>query len=209
MPCLLDHIVVVAQSLADGADFVERSLGTAPGPGRRHAHMGTHNLLLSLGASVYLEVVAIDPGAGPIGRPRWFGLDRIPAGTKPRLAAWVARTDAIQLHAHPELGRVETMEREGLTWHMTMTIEGDAPLCGAAPLLIQRETTHHPASKLPDLGFRLQGLHIRHPDPASVAQLLARIELAAKPEVAVEEGAVVSLVARIATPSGVMTLGAS
>ena len=56
----LDHLVVVASTLEAGAQFVEQALGVAPSPGRRHPHMGTHNLLLSLGPAAYLEVAAID-----------------------------------------------------------------------------------------------------------------------------------------------------
>jgi hypothetical protein len=102
MPSHLDHIVVVAPSLGMGAALVEQSLGTPPGLGRKHPHMGTHNLLLSLGPTVYLEVVAIDPDAPPVSRPRWFGLDHVPASqSAARLAAWVANTEDIHAPHQP------------------------------------------------------------------------------------------------------------
>jgi len=71
----IDHLVVCAESLEEGAAFVEAKLGVAMSAGGKHALMGTHNRLLSLGAEAYLEVIAIDPEAGPPGRARWFGLD--------------------------------------------------------------------------------------------------------------------------------------
>lgn len=207
MPCALDHLVVVAPTLQEGARLVTQALGVSPGPGRTHAHMGTHNLLLSLGPAAYLEVVAMDPGAAPIARPRWFGLDRLPAHAPARLAAWVASTDDIHRHAEPALGTVEQMEREGLRWQMTSTADGSVPLAGAAPLLIQRATTFHPAARLPEMGLRLRHLHIQHPAPDAVARVLAGLALAPAPRVQVVRGAVCALQAEIETPQGLRTLG--
>jgi hypothetical protein len=207
MPSCLDHIVVVAQSLSSGAALVEQSLGFLPGSGRKHPHMGTHNLLLSLGPTVYLEVVAIDPDAPPVARPRWFGLDDLQAEAAARLGAWVATTDDIHAHTSPALGVVEQMEREGLTWQMTSTADGQPPLSGAAPLLIQRATHVHLASRLADVGLRLRCLRIQHPRPDDVAQVLAHMALADAPRVALTQGAVVVLVAEIETPAGVRWLG--
>ena len=206
MPSHLDHIVVVAPSLGMGAALVEQSLGTPPGLGRKHPHMGTHNLLLSLGPSVYLEIVAIDPDAPPVSRPRWFGLDDVPAQSTARLAAWVANTDDIQAHTSPALGVVEQMEREGLTWQMTSTANGHPPLSGAAPLLIQRATSFHPASRLPDVGLRLRCLHIQHPRPDYVAQVLASMALADALRVVLTAGPACALAAEIETPQGMRWL---
>lgn len=207
MPAHLDHLVVVAQSLDAGAALVAQALGFTPGPGRKHPHMGTHNLLLSLGACAYLEVVAIDPQAAPIARPRWFGLDALAAERGPRLAAWVANTDDIHRHTSPELGVVETMEREGMTWQMSISQDGRAPLCGAAPLLIQRATPVHPASRLQDLGLRLRRLQIRHPHPDQVARVLARLEFPDTPTITLERAPTTALIAEIETPLGLRVLG--
>lgn len=115
MPARLDHLVVVAQSLEAGARLVEESLGLRPGPGRKQQHKGTHNLLLSLGSSAYMEVLAIDPEALPVSRPRSFGLGVIAVESEARFAAGVASTDDIHRPTSPELGEVEKMERDGLT----------------------------------------------------------------------------------------------
>ena len=71
----LDHLTVIAPSLAEGVAHVRACLDLDVPFGQRHAYMGTHNHLLRLGDAVYLEIVALDPGAPPPGRPRWFGLD--------------------------------------------------------------------------------------------------------------------------------------
>jgi hypothetical protein len=71
----LDHLMVIAPTLAEGVDHVRACLDLDVPFGQRHYYMGTHNHLLQLGDMVYLEIVAFDPGADPPGRTRWFGLD--------------------------------------------------------------------------------------------------------------------------------------
>lgn len=207
MRARLDHITVVAPSLETGSAYVEAALGVAPGAGRAHPGMATHNLLLALGPSVYLEVIAPDPRAAAVTRRRWFGLDHVLPGATARLAAWVASTDDIAGSAVPELGDVETMRRETHTWQMTVRADGSLPLDGAAPLLIQRASSARPAAALAQSGLEFQRLRIRHPAPARVLALFARIGLASQPAVAVIQGNECSLVAEIRTPCGPRELG--
>ena len=54
----IDHIVIGAATLRQGADWVERHLGARPSGGGVHEGAGTHNLLLGLGSGCYLEVIA-------------------------------------------------------------------------------------------------------------------------------------------------------
>jgi hypothetical protein len=207
MSTCLDHLTVVAPSLEAGSRFVRDVVDIEPLPGRTHPGMGTHNRLLRLGDTVYLEVIAPDPAAPPISRPRWFGLDHVSPATIPRLATWVARTDDIMGVAVPDLGIVETMRRENHTWQMTLTVDGQLPLAGAAPALIQRAPGPHPAGALPEAGLRLRRLRIHHPAPEQVLALLAQIRLASHPEVVVRHGDTCMLVAEIDTPSGPKELG--
>jgi glyoxalase-like protein len=207
MVARLDHITVVAPSLETGSAYVDAALGVPPGAGRAHPGMATHNLLLALGPAVYLEVIAPDPRAAPAARPRWFGLDHVLAGSAARLAAWVASTDDIVGAAVPELGDVETMRREAHTWKMTIKADGSVPLDGAAPLLIQRSSSVHPAAALPQSGLALKGLRIRHPAAAQVLALFAKIGLASQPTVTVTRGNECRLVAEIQTPVGLRELG--
>jgi len=89
--CRLDHITVLAPILAAGRVHVQELLGVSPDAGGAHPSMGTHNLLLRLGDSHFLEVLAIDPDALPPPRPRWFGRDNLPRNFEPFLGAWVVQ----------------------------------------------------------------------------------------------------------------------
>lgn len=66
MTARLDRLSVVAPAREVGAAYVDAAFG-----------MATHNLLLALGPTFNLEVIAPDPLAAPVPRPRWFGLDRL------------------------------------------------------------------------------------------------------------------------------------
>ncbi|MFM7058983.1 MAG: VOC family protein [Planctomycetota bacterium] len=161
----LDHLVVTAPSLESGAAWIERKLGCSLQPGGSHPRMGTHNQLLRIGPDCYLEVLAIDPTAAAPSQPRWFGLDRLTAESVPRLAAWVMRTPRIHdlaPLAPVSLGPVQTMHRGELEWLITIPADGDCPLAGTLPLLIQWQTTQPPATRLPESPLSLKYLVLRH-----------------------------------------------
>ncbi len=204
--CRIDHITVTAAALEAGAAFVRQALGVAPQPGGCHPRMGTHNLLLRLGDTLFLEVIAIDPAAGHPGRPRWFGLDARAADAPPALSTWVARSTDIRAsaaQATEPLGDIEPMTRGMLDWLITIPADGCVPLDGVAPALIQWQTGQHPAATLPDLGLALARLEIFHPRPQRVERLLASICLDAPVTVAASpDGGAPRLVAQIDTPDG-------
>ena len=93
MTLTLDHLTVSCLTLEAGVEAVEAVLGLPMGPGGKHAHMSTHNRLLSLG-DVYLEVIATDPAAPRPAWPRWFDLDNFLGA--PRLTNWVARCENLK-----------------------------------------------------------------------------------------------------------------
>ena len=106
--CQIDHIAVTAPTLAAGVDWVQQVLGVAPQGGGEHVAMGTHNRLLRLDDTMYLEVIAINPAAPALDQARWFGLDLLEPDAAPRLRTWIARTDEIERLA---AGAGETLGR--------------------------------------------------------------------------------------------------
>ena len=210
MRCEIDHLVVTAPSLASGADWVARRLGVAPGPGGAHPRMGTHNLLLRLGESQFLEVIAPDPAAARPDRPRWFGLDDPEVLREPRLSAWVARTPTLRDCPADVLavaGPIETMTRGTREWLITIPADGALPLGGALPMLIEWQSPRAPAGAgLPAAGCALAAMGLRHPQPGRLDPLLALAGLAGRMSIAV--GAP-GLWADIVTPAGPRRLDAT
>ena len=207
-----DHLVIVARSLADGAEYVRQCLGVTPQPGGEHPRMGTHNALLKLGDALFLEVMAINPAAPGPARPRWFDLDRMAPNAAPRLATWVARTNDIRAAAAASpvpLGAIEPMTRGALNWLITIPQDGTLPLEGVAPTLIEWHNGPHPAANLQDQGCSLIRLEGYHPQADKVSAMLRASGFqgtVSMHAVAPDEPAY--LAAHIQTPQGLRVIGA-
>lgn len=208
--CQIDHLAITAPSLEAGAKYLRQTLAVEPQVGGRHPRMGTHNMLVRLGDSLFLEVIAPDPDAPAPGRPRWFGLDRLRHDSLPALSVWVVRTTDIQAAASgccESLGEIESMNRGALTWQITVPADGSIPLDGVGPALIEWHAQKHPAAALQEQGLSLARLDIYHPEPARITGLLASLDfegpVSVKP---LPRGALAHLVATIRTPQGLREL---
>ena len=177
MSVAVDHLVVAAATLEQGAAWCEATLGVAAGPGGQHPLMGTHNRLLKIAGPAfplaYLEMIAIDPAAPAPGRPRWFGLDdpalQAMVAQSPRLIHWVARSTMLDMH---RWGLITVGQRPGdpikagrqtpsgsLSWEILVAEDGRLDCEGALPTLIQWHSAH-PAEAMPDSGVTLQALAV-------------------------------------------------
>lgn len=209
---LLDHLVVAARNLDDGAAWLESRLGAVMSAGGKHATMGTHNRLLSLGEGRYLELIAVDPEATAPGRPRWFDLDAAPMQVRlarsPALIHWVVRTDDLEgAIAASAGGRPEilSLERSGLRWRIGVPASGRLAQAGISPTAIQWEGSH-PTERLPESGCRLESLVLMHPQAKHTLASLTRAGLSVtEPVEAREKGR--GLQARIRTSRGIVELG--
>jgi len=210
----LDHLVIVADSLAQGAAWCEQTLGLVPGPGGRHVAMGTHNRLLRLGGEgwpqAYLEIIAIDPEAEAPARPRWFGMDdpRLQSAVResPRLVHLVLRTRQLEMlrwgliNRGIDPGAPLSLQRETpqglLQWRMLVRDDGAIAAGGCLPTLIEW-SGRHPADAMPASGLVLNHLAMGGLPPA-VSDLL-RLR-------GVQSAATPGLTAVLSGPRGTVTL---
>jgi len=211
--CELDHLVVTASALTAGVAWVESILGVALQKGGEHQIMATHNALLRLGESTYLEVIAPNPAALRPDHPRWFELDRMTADQSARLATWVARTDDIKATTtacHGEFGDIEPMSRGSLNWLITIPAQGALIAGGVMPMLIEWRTAKHPARALEDKGCALRQLDLFHPNVDAVTNILDCLEI--RSEVGIHQlatGTRPYVVAHVETPHGLRSIGTS
>ncbi|WP_114390147.1 VOC family protein [Notoacmeibacter marinus] len=203
----LDHLAIAAPDLVSGAAYVRDRLGVDIPPGGSHPKMGTHNRLMRLGDTEFLEVIAIDPDAQPPEQPRWYALDR-QGDRPPFLSTWILRTDDLDAAcaALPRaIGRPMTVSRGDLTWRITVPDDGSMPFEGTFPTIMQWPDGRTPGATMAERDCRLSKLTVTHP-------LADRIEAALAPHFADDRvlfrtGHASGLQAEIETPEGSRVLG--
>ncbi len=206
-PALLDHLVFAAPDLAVAIAMLEPRLGARFVPGGRHPDWGTHNAILSLGPSSYLEVIAPDPDRDAPTPPRLFGLDALGA---PRLVTWAAkgsdltrlveraRARGIDLGS-PAAGSRRRPDGSTLRWELTDPL---APRAGGViPFFIDWGGGAHPASAAPS-AVTLIELRLQHPDANAIAGGLRSLGVG----IDVTPGPAPAIFADLRAPAGVVTL---
>jgi len=174
----IDHIVIGARTLEEGARYVEDLLGVKPTEGGAHPGVGTHNMLVGMGPDCYIEIIAPDPSQPEPAHPRPFDLDdpavRTMLEAEPRLIAYVASTpalDAVVARLGPShAGEIRRMSRGQLSWRMAFPPQRQ-DMDNLIPPLIQWEG-ERAARLIPDSGWRLTALEAEHPDLASLRAAL-------------------------------------
>lgn len=187
----LDHLTVIAPTLAEGVSHVRACLDLDVPFGQRHGYMGTHNHLLQLGDSVYLEIVSLDPDADRPGRARWFGLDdrkgvRAAWDEGRRLRGWVARTDgidAVLAGREAVFGRKVALPLVDPSFDFAIPDDGSLPLDGAMPSVIDRRGKPRSMATIADLGARLTSFVLEHPEPETVLRLYRELAIDRPPEI--------------------------
>jgi hypothetical protein len=227
----VDHLVILADTLAQGVLWCEATLGISPGPGGEHPLMATHNRLFNIASPAYPraygEIIALQPGATPerpLGCQRWFDMDDPLVHARldhqgPQLVHFVASVSGV-LSAVKALatlgldrGRVVAASRQSakalLNWRITVRDDGQRLFYGGMPTLIQwgdasedPALAAHPLDAMAPSGVTLQSLQMRHPRPEKLLSAYAAIGLAG---VELSQG-LPNLVATLNTPRGLVQL---
>lgn len=204
----VDHLVYAAPGLDAGIGAMAERLGVTAAYGGKHTGIGTHNALLSLGRSVYLEIIAPDPDQPPPSEPLPFGLGEL---HEPGLAAWALAVTDIESRAESarnaghDPGTVVRMTRAlpgggELSWRLTIRrpSAGD----GLVPFLIQWDAGGpHPSASSPG-GCTLTDLTAEHPRPEEIEPMLAALGV----ELSLAEAPRPALIATIESPHGTVVL---
>lgn len=215
----VDHLVIAAESLAQGITWCENELFVTPTAGGEHPLMGTHNALLRIDtpafARAYLEIIAINPGAPAPRRKRWFDLDdpalRNAIRQHPRLVHFVAdcvpalaaslALDALGIDRGPLLAAQREAPDGPLQWRISVRDDGQRLFHGMLPTLIEWGDVH-PVHSLPESGVTLLSVMASHPRPDDLYVAYKSIGL---DQVGVQAGPP-NLAATLNTPLGLVTL---
>jgi hypothetical protein len=204
---MLDHIVYAVPDVHAAIEDLAQRFGVRPALGGKHTGIGTHNALLSLSDTAYLEIIGPDPDQPPPATPRPFGLDTL---TAPLLRTWLAKATNIERqienarHLGYNVGAVTPMSRtlpDGTRIEWRLAIPPQPLGDWLVPVLIDWRTDRHPAKTSPK-GCTLVELHGEHPHPETVQPILDALGVTLD----LRQAAAPALVATLDTPKGRLEL---
>lgn len=176
----IDHIVLGIADLETGIDALEALTGVRAAPGGQHPAWGTHNAILSLGRTQYLEILSPRSDAR-IARDMQF-LTGLAALTP---VMWAVRTEDVGETAellgsigHETSGIVpgSRTRPDGsvLAWK-TFWLSGPAE-CGLPFFIEWRSGSPHPSESAPG-GCELGSIEIAQKDPVRLQDLVRLLAL--------------------------------
>jgi hypothetical protein len=204
---MLDHIVYAVPDVSQAVENLAQRFGVRPAMGGKHQGLGTHNALLSLSDTAYLEIIGPDPEQPPPPMPRPFDLD---SSKEPRLLTWLAKATNLEQQIENarrlgyDVGAITPMSRtlpdgERIEWRLAIPPQplGD----WLVPVLIDWRTDRHPAKTSPK-GCTLVELHGEHPRPETVRPILDALGVTLD----LRQASAPALIAVVDTPKGRVTL---
>ena len=184
----IDHIVIGAAELDKATKQIQGFIKAEFLSGGKHPLMATHNRLIKLQESLYMEIIAADPSAclpnNPTRKNRWFSLDS--SVTQKRLSrapqplCWVVAVNDIEqtlIHCGYNPGKIIEMTRGNLKWKITVSENGDLPESGVLPIFIEWPNGKHPTKTMPDSNICLEKLNLSHPHPSKIKNILSRLNI--------------------------------
>jgi hypothetical protein len=184
----IDHIVIGAADLEKATKRIEQFIKADFSSGGKHPLMATHNRLIKLQNSIYMEVISIDPSVtmpqSSGHKKRWFSLDS--QSTKRRLSlapqplCWVAAVDNVEQavsHCGYNPGKIIEVTRDDLRWRLTVPENGKLSFDGVLPILIEWPNGINPAERMPESNVCLQHLTLFHSNPKKIKGILSKLNI--------------------------------
>ncbi|MDB3880233.1 VOC family protein [Alphaproteobacteria bacterium] len=197
----IDHIVIGAANLEKATKKVEGLIKTKFSTSGKHSLMATHNRLVRLQNSAYMEIIAIDPSASfpksCTREKRWFSLDS--NKTKRRLSlapqplCWVVAVNNIEQTASNcgyEPGRITEMSRGDFQWKLTVPDSGELSEGGVLPVLIEWPKGRNPADVMPESNLVLKQITLLHPSPNFIQHILSAMNISGPIKIKLGEPAI-------------------
>ena len=163
----LDHVVIAANNLDEGTSYVENKLNVKLSNIGHHRDMGTHNRVVKISKSVYLEVISIDPNCGNLNTKRWFNLDSLKLQSQlrksPQVIGYVIENVDIKILKYYEpffkASRGEYKWKFAMPGTNASILADQSHLNGIIPSLINWES-EKPINKMQDNHLNLEKLEI-------------------------------------------------
>lgn len=178
----IDHIVYAVNNLEEGSNHIQSLLGCEVVQGGKHLNNGTHNALVNLGDSIYLEIIAVDLDNKNISAPRWMGIDRI---VQPSVTRWAIKSNNLDLDLasleryNPALassfeGSRKKQDGSMLNWRMALPLPD--PAIEIAPFLVDWKDSIHPTVSLPQ-ECTLKAIEFYDPKPDGLQTLFSDLTI--------------------------------
>ena len=185
---IIDHLVIGAAELDKATKQIQSFIKAEFLAGGKHPLMATHNRLIKLQNSLYMEIIAADPIASlptsPTRKNRWFSLDSNATQKRLSLApqplCWVVAVNNIEktsMHCGYNPGRIIEMTRGNFSWKITVSENGDLPESGILPIFIEWPNGKHPTKMMPESNVFLEKLTLFHPHPSGIKHILAKLNI--------------------------------
>jgi len=184
----IDHLVIGAAELDQATKQIQDIIKAEFLAGGKHPLMATHNRLIKLQHSLYMEIIAADPSAciprNAKRENRWFSLDTTETQKRlsraPQPLCWVVAVNDIEqtsINCGYDPGSVIEMTRSNLKWKITVPNDGELPEGGVLPVLIEWPNSKHPTDTMPESNVFLEEIELFHPQPNEIKHILSRLNI--------------------------------
>ena len=185
---IIDHLVIGAAELVKATKKIQDYVKAEFLAGGKHPLMATHNRLIKLQNSLYMEIIAADPSASlprsPKRKNRWFSLDSNATQKRlllaPQPLCWVVAVNDIEktsMHCGYNPGKIVEMARGNFKWNITVPNDGGLPEGGVLPILIEWPNGKHPTNTMPESNIFLKEVELFHPHPNEIKHILSNLNI--------------------------------